>query len=95
MQPRDFRAHLHPHLGVEVGQRLVEKKDLGIAHDGAAQSDALPLAAGERLRLSGRASLSRPSVFAVRLIGFVDEGSCLSCAIFKPKAMFSKMVMCG
>ena len=35
--------------GVEVGQRLVEQEDLGVAHDGAADGDALALAARQRL----------------------------------------------
>ena len=46
----DLGAHLHAQLGVEVGQRLVEQEDLGVAHDGAAHGDALTLAAGERFR---------------------------------------------
>ena len=45
----DLGAHLHAQLGVEIGQRLVEQKNLGIAHDGAAHGDALALAAGELL----------------------------------------------
>ena len=36
--------------GVEVRQRLVEEEDLGVADDGAADGDALALAAGELLR---------------------------------------------
>ena len=32
-------------LGVEVGQRLVEQEDLGLAHERAGQGDPLPLAA--------------------------------------------------
>ena len=48
----DLGPHLHAQLGVEVGQRLVEQEDLGIAHDGAAHRDALALAARELLRLA-------------------------------------------
>ena len=48
----DLGAHLHPELGVEVRQRLVEQEHLGIAHDGAAHGDALALAAGELLGLA-------------------------------------------
>jgi hypothetical protein len=44
-QALDLGAHLHPELGVEVAERLVEQEDLGIAHDGAAHGDALALAA--------------------------------------------------
>ena len=45
-------AHLVPQLRVEVGKRLVHEEDGGVAHDGAADCDALALAAGERLRLA-------------------------------------------
>src|SRR6266446_10073518 len=34
-------------LGVEVGEGLVEKKDGRFTHDGAGQSDPLPLTAGK------------------------------------------------
>jgi hypothetical protein len=43
----DLDAHLHPQLGVEVRQRLVEQEHLRIADDGAAHRDALALAAGK------------------------------------------------
>ena len=52
VQAGDLRAHLHPQLGVEVGERLVEEEDLGPAHDGAAHGHALALAAGELLGLA-------------------------------------------
>ncbi len=45
----DFGAHLDAHLGVEVGERFVEQEGLRFAHDGAADGDALALAAGEGL----------------------------------------------
>ncbi len=48
----DLDPHLHPQLGVEVGQRLVEQKHLRVAHDGAAHGHALALAAGQLLRLA-------------------------------------------
>ena len=44
--------HLYSQLGVEVGERLVEQKHLGLAHDGAADRHALTLAAGQRPRLA-------------------------------------------
>jgi len=47
VQRADLRAHLHAQLGIEVGERLVEQEELGIAHDGAAHGDALTLAARE------------------------------------------------
>ena len=43
----DLGAHLDPELGVEVGERLVEEEDGGLAHEGTAHGDALALAAGE------------------------------------------------
>ena len=39
-------------LGVEVGERLVEKKDGRFADDGAGQSDPLPLTTGKLPRLA-------------------------------------------
>ena len=48
----DLRAHLVAELGVEVGQRLVHQEDLRVPDDGAADGDTLPLAAGQRLRLT-------------------------------------------
>ena len=50
MQRLDLGAHLHAQLGVEVGQRLVEQEQVGLAHDRAAHGDALPLAARELAR---------------------------------------------
>ena len=45
-------AHLHAQRGVQVGQRLIEKKDLGLAHDGPADGHALALAARQVLGLA-------------------------------------------
>ena len=47
MQLLDFGSHLHPQLGIEVRQRLVEQKYLRVAHDRASHGDALALAARE------------------------------------------------
>ena len=47
VQLRDLGAHVHAQLGVEVRQRLVEQERAGLAHDGAADRDALALAAGQ------------------------------------------------
>ena len=46
-QQDDLGAHLVAQLGVQVGEGLVHQEDLGIAHHGAADGHALPLAAGE------------------------------------------------
>ena len=48
----ELGTHLVTQLGVQVGQRLVHQEDLGVTHDGAADSDTLALAAGERLGLT-------------------------------------------
>ena len=48
----DLRPHLHAQLGVEVGERLVHQEYRGVAHEGAAQSHALLLAAGKFARLA-------------------------------------------
>ena len=50
MELRDLLAGRGAQARVEVRERLVEEEDLGIAHDGAAERDALALAAGERMR---------------------------------------------
>ena len=52
VQLGDLDAHLHAQLGVEVRQRLVEQERLGLAHDGAADGDALALPAGQLPRLA-------------------------------------------
>ena len=51
-QLNELGTHLVAELGVQIGQRLVHEQDLGFAHDRAADGDALPLAAGECLRLA-------------------------------------------
>ena len=51
-QLNELGAHLVTELGVQVGQRLVHQEDLGVAHDSAADGDALTLAARKRLGLT-------------------------------------------
>ena len=48
----DLGAHLHAQLGVEVGERLVHQEDRGVAHQRAAESHTLLLAARELARLA-------------------------------------------
>ena len=48
----DLGPHDPAELGVQIGQRLVQKEDLGASHDGAAQSHSLPLAARQSLGLA-------------------------------------------
>src|ERR1019366_6521514 len=52
VQLLDLGAHLHPELGVQVGQRLVEQEYLRVAHDGAAHGHALAPAARELARVA-------------------------------------------
>ena len=46
-QDGDFAPRLHPQFGVEIGERLVEQEDAGLAHDRPPDGDALALAAGQ------------------------------------------------
>ena len=48
----DLCTHLVAQLGVQVGQGLVHEEDGGVAHDRAADSDTLALAAGQCLGLT-------------------------------------------
>ena len=52
LQLLDLAARLHAQLGVEVGERLVHQEHLRVAHERAAERDALLLAAGELARLA-------------------------------------------
>ena len=52
VQALDLAAHLVAQLGIEVGQRLVEQEQPRVAHDGAADGHALPLAAGQLARIA-------------------------------------------
>ena len=52
MQLADLGAHGDAQLGIEVGQRLVEEENLGLAHDGPADGNPLPLPPGEFLGAS-------------------------------------------
>ena len=51
-QALELDPHLGAQLGVEVGERLVEQEHLRVAHDAAAERDALLLAAGQLARLA-------------------------------------------
>ena len=52
LQLEDLRTGLDPQLCVEIRQRLVHQKRLGLANDRTTQRDALALASGELLRLA-------------------------------------------
>ncbi len=51
MELRQLVAHAGAQRRIEIGQRLVEEEHIRLADDGATDGDALPLAAGQRLRL--------------------------------------------
>ena len=75
----DLGARLDAQLGVEVGQRLVHEEHRGLADDGPAERDALPLAAGELLGLAVEELLELED--AGRLVDpLVDLGSWRPCA---------------
>ena len=69
VQPRDFRACVHSQLGVEVGERLVQEEDGGLAYHGPAERHALPLAARELAGLALEQSLD-----VEQRRGFFDAG---------------------
>ena len=50
MQPDQLGPHLHPQRRVEVGQRLVQEEQLGLANQRAAERYPLALPAGELIR---------------------------------------------
>ena len=47
LQRADLAAHLDPQLGIEIGERLVHEAHRRLGDDGAAERDALLLAARE------------------------------------------------
>ena len=52
VQTGDLDTHLRPEAGIEIGERLVEQKHVGFAHDGAPDGHALALASGKLSRLA-------------------------------------------
>ena len=50
MEALDLGAHLHPQLGIKIAERLVHQEHCRIAHQSAAERDALLLAAGKLAR---------------------------------------------
>src|SRR6185437_6411114 len=52
LQAADLGAHFVAQLGIEVGQRFVHQAQLRLGDDGAAERDALALAAGQLRRLA-------------------------------------------
>src|SRR3954454_12925484 len=70
VEPGELDPHLDAQRRVQVRERLVEEEDLGLADDGAADGDALALAAREVLGLAGE---QRPEVQDAG--GLVDLGA--------------------
>ncbi len=80
-----FFARRGSELGVEVGKRLVEKKDGGFAHNSPRQSDPLTLTSGElaRLTIKKRANTKKRSrpfhlllvEFPLHLLSLQGEGN--------------------
>ena len=64
----DLGAHLDPQLGVEIGKRLVEQEQRGIAHQRSSHGHALALAAG---KLGG---LAAKQAFDLQKRGHPGEG---------------------
>ncbi len=52
LQAAQLHLHLVAQLLVERRERLVQQDDLGLHHQRAGQRDALPLAAGQFMRLA-------------------------------------------
>ena len=52
VQSRDLRTHVHPHLRVQIGKRLVKEEYFGIPHDRSPEGHSLALASGKRPRLA-------------------------------------------
>ena len=94
MQLGDLEPHLHAQRGVEVRQRLVEQEGLRLAHDGAADGDALALAARKLPRAAVEIVVEvqdRGRGLDLRVaLGLVDTPASLSA-----KPMLSRTVMCG
>ena len=93
MQPLDLDAQFGAQLGVEVGQRLVEQEHVDVAHQRAADGDALALAAGKRRRLAlqQRLDLQDSAARATRL-AISSLGMPATCS---PKDRFPSTVICG
>ena len=94
MQLLHLAAHLDPQGGIEIGERLVEQEDLRLAHDGAADGDALLLAAGKLRRVAveqmAEVERRRPPL-STRL----SISAAAMPRSFRVKPMFWATVICG
>jgi len=88
-----FDPHLVAQVRVEGGERLVEQQHVGLDDNGAGQRDALLLAAGSSegsfFSTPGRRTISRARVTFSAIVALG------TLRYLRPKAMLSKMVLCG
>jgi hypothetical protein len=93
VQGRELGPHGDAQLGVEVRERLVEEEGRGIADDGAADRDALPLPARE---LGGAAveEVLDPSIRAASPSRATISARAMR-VFSSPKDRFWRTVMCG
>ena len=94
LQPPDLGARLRAQLRVEVRERLVHEEDLRLAHERAAERDALALSARElaRLALEQRLDPEQLRRLVDAAADLVALGACGSC---RPNARFCRTLICG
>ena len=78
---------IDPERRIQIGQRLVEEEDAGLAHDGPADGDPLALAAGE---LAGLAVQQRRQM---QDLGAVLRRTLESTSALRPPLNFSPKAM--
>ena len=52
MEARDFGAHLHSQICIEIAQRFIKQEHFGFSDNCATEGDALTLATGKGFRLA-------------------------------------------
>ncbi len=94
VQALDLDPQVGAQLGVEVGQRLVEQEHVHVAHQRAADGDALALAAGQGagLALQQRLDLQDLGGAGDALLDLGLGHAARSC---RPKDRFPSTVICG
>ena len=93
MQGLDLGAHLHTQLSIEIGQRLVEQKDLRIADDSPPHRHSLPLPTRKLPRITIEIVGQIQNLRSRRTFRLISALSTL--ASCKLKAMLSKTFICG
>ena len=94
LQVAQLAAHLDAHLGVEIGQRLVEQQHLRLDRDGARERDALLLAAGE-LRRTAIGEMRQADQLERRVDAPVDLGARQAALLEAEGDVARARVMCG